>query len=62
MKEALTNAFERIENDWVEMARKSFHAGFPETAYVGSCSLVSVVHGNKVYVANAGDSKAAVYR
>lgn len=44
------------------MAKVSFEKGFPSTAYVGSCALVAVVHDNKLYVANAGDSKAILLR
>ena len=29
---------------------------------MGSCALVAVVHNNKLYVANAGDSKAVILR
>lgn len=36
--------------------------GFPKAAYVGACALVSVVKGNKLYVAQAGDSEAVLIR
>lgn len=36
--------------------------GFPKSAYVGSCAIIAVVHNNKLYVANAGDSKAVLLR
>ena len=62
MREAIAYAFERIEKEWVEISRQTFSAGFPDVAYTGSCALVSVVTDNKVYTANAGDSKAAIYR
>ena len=62
IKEAMTNSFERIEKEWIEVSRKTFNAGFPDVAYTGSCALVSVITNNKVYTANAGDSKAAIYR
>lgn len=59
---AITNAFDRLEKEWIEIAQKAFHGGFAKSAYVGSCALVSIVHDNKLYVANAGDSKAAILR
>ena len=36
--------------------------GYPKVAYVGSCALVAIVKDNKLYVANAGDSKAVLLR
>jgi pyruvate dehydrogenase phosphatase len=45
-----------------ELAHKSFDMGYPKIAYVGSCALVAVVKDNKLYVANAGDSKGALLR
>lgn len=29
---------------------------------MGSCALVAIVHNNKLYVANAGDSKGVLLR
>ena len=60
--ESIKSAFARIEKDWVDTARAAFHGGYPHAARVGSCALVPVVRDNKVYVANAGDSKAAIIR
>lgn len=62
VKQAIKNAYTRVENDWVEVAKAAFEKGFPKVAYVGSCALVAIVHDNKVYVANAGDSKAVILR
>jgi pyruvate dehydrogenase phosphatase len=62
VKAAIKKAFTLIENDWYDVAKSAFDKGFPKTAYVGSCALVAVVHNNKVYVANAGDSKAVILR
>lgn len=36
--------------------------GYPKVAYVGSCALVAIVKDNKLYVANAGDSKGVLLR
>eukprot|EP00347_Sterkiella_histriomuscorum_P014019 403362473 len=60
--EAMNQAFNRVENDWIECAKASFDRGFPQSAYVGSCALVAIVHDNKLYVANAGDSKGVLLR
>lgn len=62
IKDCITKAFERVEADWVNTARTAFHAGYPHAARVGACALVAVVVDNKLYVANAGDSKAALIR
>lgn len=62
ISQAITQAFDIFEKEWVETARASFNGGFAKAAYVGSCALISVVHNNKLFVANAGDSKAALLR
>jgi pyruvate dehydrogenase phosphatase len=62
VKDALVKAYTRIETDWYELAKSAFDKGFPQAAYVGSCALVAIIHDNKLYVANAGDSKAVMLR
>jgi serine/threonine protein phosphatase PrpC len=62
IQQAIITAYDRVEKDWVDLAKQSFDKGYPSTAYVGSCALVAVVKDNKLYVANAGDSKAALLR
>lgn len=62
VKKAIQNAFDRVEKDWVDTAKAAFDKGFPSIAYVGSCALIAIVKDNKLYVANAGDSKAALLR
>ena len=62
IQDAIIRAYERIEQDWVNLATQAFNMGFPKVAYVGSCALIAVVKDNKLYVANAGDSKAALLR
>lgn len=59
---SIQKAFKRLEEEWDSIAWASFEGGFPKAAYVGSCALVSVVVDNKLYVANAGDSKAVLIR
>jgi pyruvate dehydrogenase phosphatase len=44
------------------LTRDAFDKGYPKIAYVGSCALIAVVKDNKLYVANAGDSKAVLLR
>lgn len=60
IKKAINEAFNKVENEWYEITKVAFHNGFPKAAYMGSCALIAVVHNNKLYVANAGDSKACV--
>ena len=62
IKKAITNAYNKVEDDWVKLTKDGFDKGFPKIAYVGSCALVAVVKDNKLYVANAGDSKAVLLR
>jgi pyruvate dehydrogenase phosphatase len=62
IKQAIARAYNRVEEDWVKLTREAFDKGFPKVAYVGSCALVAVVKDNKLYVANAGDSKAVLLR
>ena len=60
--QSIINGFKRAEDEWTKIAEVAFHNGFPKAGYAGSCALVAVVHENKVYVANAGDSKGVLLR
>jgi len=51
-----------VEGEWLTSARDMFNKGFPKSAYCGSCALVTVAHNDKLYIANAGDSKAVLLR
>lgn len=62
IKKAIKIAYDRVEKDWVTLAQQAFTMGYPKIAYVGSCALVTVIKDNKLYVANAGDSKAVLLR
>jgi len=62
VKAAIEKAFDKVEDDMLTVAETGFRAGFPKTAYVGSCALVAIIHGNKLFVANAGDSKGIILR
>lgn len=60
--QAIADAFDRLEQEWIKVAQISFHNGFAKAAYVGSCAIVSIVYNNKLYISNAGDSKATLLR
>ena len=62
MKAAITKAFYQLDAEWEKVATIAFEAGYPQTAYMGSTALVAIVHDNKLYVANAGHSKAVLLR
>jgi len=62
IKAAIEKAFDRVEQDIVDMADKPFKLGYPKVAYTGACALVAIVHDDKLYVANAGDCKGTVLR
>jgi len=44
------------EEEYLHAAKVGYKYGFGRFARAGSCALVCVVHNNKVYTANAGDS------
>ena len=44
----------------MKVAEASFNFGFPKPAYVGSCALIAIISGNKLYVANSGDCKGVL--
>ena len=60
IKKAIADAFDSVEKDALEITKKGFPAGFAQTAYVGSCALIAVVHDDKLYVANSGDCKGVL--
>lgn len=62
IKAAIAKAFDRMEQELLQVARAGFDNGFPDAAYAGACALVAVVHNNKLYVANSGDSKGVLLR
>jgi pyruvate dehydrogenase phosphatase len=62
IKQAILAAHAKVESEWKDFASKGFAYGFPESAYVGSCALTAVIVEDKLYVANAGDSKALLLR
>ena len=62
VKEAIRKAFEQMDDSWIKVARAMFDKGFPTAAYVSSTALIALVRDNKLYIANAGDSKAVLLR
>jgi serine/threonine protein phosphatase PrpC len=62
IKRAIKDAYNKVEQDWIKVAAEAFDKGFPKIAYVGSCALIAIVKDNKLYVANAGDSKGVLLR
>ncbi|KAJ4779317.1 Phosphatase 2C family protein [Rhynchospora pubera] len=56
---ALQEAYSRTENNFLEHATENWEQN-PKLASAGSCCLTGVVHGNVLYVANAGDSRAVL--
>jgi len=62
IKAAITKAFDRLEQDIIDMADKPFNMGYAKVAYTGACALVAIVHNDKVYVANSGDCKGTILR
>ena len=58
---AINFAFSSVEKDFYQMVKDAFSKGFLKVAYVGACALLIIVHDNKLYVANCGDSKAKLF-
>ncbi|KAJ4772768.1 Protein phosphatase 2C [Rhynchospora pubera] len=57
----IQQAYLRTENNFMGFVRRNWERK-PKLATVGSCCLTGVVHGNVLYVANAGDSRAVLAR
>eukprot|EP00826_Nyctotherus_ovalis_P064154 TRINITY_DN9404_c0_g1_i5.p1 TRINITY_DN9404_c0_g1~~TRINITY_DN9404_c0_g1_i5.p1 ORF type:complete len:179 (+),score=22.06 TRINITY_DN9404_c0_g1_i5:524-1060(+) len=55
---AIENAFDRIEAEFMSFSKEALQKGFSNAASVGACALVTIVSGDKLYVASAGDCKA----
>lgn len=57
--DVLCKAFKETEDKFFEIVRKSWLLK-PQIAAVGSCCLVGVVWGSKLYIASLGDSRAVL--
>ena len=62
VKEAIKKAFVEQEEEWLKVAKITFDKGFATPAYCSSTALIAIVRDGKLYVANAGDSKAVLLR
>jgi len=60
IKQSLLDAYDKVENTFLEMSRKAYKCGFPMTGRVGAFCLAVVVSDNKLYVAQSGDSNAII--
>ena len=59
---AIYKAFDQVEAECYQKLKAAFEIGFGKSSTVGSCALITVVKGNKLYVANAGDCEAVLLR
>lgn len=55
---AVESAFDRVEAEFTGFSKEALRKGFSNAASVGACALVTIVSGDKLYVASAGDCKA----
>ena len=62
VKEAIKKSFNQMEEAWLDIAKVTFDKGFAQAGYVSSTALVAIVHDGKLFVANAGDSKAVLIK
>lgn len=60
--QAIYNAFDDFENEIYDKLKNAFEIGFPKAPNIGSCAIVSIVYGNKLYVANSGDCEGVLLR
>lgn len=59
---AIESAFDRIEAEFISFSKDAVEKGFTNAASVGACGLVTVVSGDKLYVASAGNCRACKRR
>ena len=60
IKKSIEQAYEYVEKEFYDVARRAYEMGFPSVARVGSCALTAIVSDNKVYSANLGDCKGII--
>ena len=59
---AINHAFDKIENEYYNIAVELYKNGNGRLATVGSCVLVNIIYNGKLFIANLGDSKANIFR
>ncbi|XP_041995120.1 probable protein phosphatase 2C 38 [Salvia splendens] len=59
--DVIKNAFITTEEEFLSLVRKQWDI-MPKMASVGSCCLVGIICGGRMYIANAGDSRAVLGR
>lgn len=57
-KESLKWSYQQIEESFFEIYRQQVKMGNKKIRNVGTCGITAIVHNDKVYVGNAGDSQA----
>jgi pyruvate dehydrogenase phosphatase len=58
IKESLRWSYQKIEDSFFETYEQQLKLGNKRIRSVGSCAITAVVHNDKVYLANSGDSQA----
>ncbi|XP_041991174.1 probable protein phosphatase 2C 38 [Salvia splendens] len=59
--DVIKNAFIATEEEFLSLVRRQWDI-MPKMASVGSCCLVGIICGGRLYIANAGDSRAVLGR
>lgn len=62
VKGALTQAFLRVEREYLYQVKAAFDLGFGAVARTGACAIMALVRDNHLFVANAGDCRAVLGR
>ncbi|CAN0495875.1 unnamed protein product, partial [Hapterophycus canaliculatus] len=62
VKGALTQAFLRVEREYLYQVKTAFELGFGAVARTGACAIMALVRDNRLFVANAGDCRAVLGR
>lgn len=60
--DSLLKSFAKVENEFYLLAKEIYAKGNGRLASVGSCATVCIIANDKLYIANAGDSKTKLYR
>lgn len=62
VKGALTQAFLRVEREYLYQVKTAFDLGFGAVARTGACAIMALIRDNRLFVANAGDCRAVLGR